>query len=32
MLNIDKKIQIFKALGNKTRFKIFQNIFTCDIQ
>ncbi len=27
MLNMDKKIQIFKALGNKTRFKIFQNIF-----
>jgi len=28
MLNMDKKIQIFKALGNKTRFKIFKNIFT----
>ena len=28
MLNVDKKIQIFKALGNKTRFQIFQNIFT----
>ena len=28
MLNMDKKIQIFKALGNATRFKIFKNIFT----
>jgi len=28
MLNMDKKIQIFKALGNKMRFKIFKNIFT----
>ena len=28
MLNMDKKIQIFKALGNETRFKIFKNIFT----
>jgi len=28
MLDMDKKIQIFKALGNETRFKIFKNIFT----
>ena len=28
MLNMDKKIKIFKALGNETRFKIFKNIFT----
>ena len=28
MLDMDKKIKIFKALGNETRFKIFKNIFT----
>lgn len=28
MLNMDDKIKIFKALGNKTRFMIFKNIFT----
>ncbi len=28
MLNMDKKIKIFKALGNETRFKIFKNIFS----
>lgn len=28
MLNMDEKIQIFKALGNETRFEIFKNIFT----
>ncbi len=28
MLNMEDKIKIFKALGNKTRFKIFKNIFT----
>ena len=27
MLDMDKKIKIFKALGNETRFKIFKNIF-----
>jgi ArsR family transcriptional regulator len=27
-INIDKKIKIFKALGNETRFKIFKNVFT----
>lgn len=25
---MDKKIKIFKALGNETRFKIFKNVFT----
>ena len=25
---MEKKIKIFKALGNETRFKIFKNIFT----
>ncbi len=28
MLDMEQKIKIFKALGNKTRFKIFKNIFT----
>ena len=28
MLDMDKKIKIFKALGNETRFKIFKNMFT----
>jgi len=28
MLNMEKKIKIFKALGNETRFKIFKNVFT----
>ena len=28
MLDMQKKIKIFKALGNETRFKIFKNIFT----
>ncbi len=28
MLEMDKKIKIFKALGNETRFKIFKNVFT----
>ncbi len=28
MLEMDDKIKIFKALGNKTRFLIFKNIFT----
>ena len=28
MLDMQDKINIFKALGNETRFKIFKNIFT----
>jgi ArsR family transcriptional regulator len=28
MLDVEQKIKIFKALGNKTRFLIFKNIFT----
>jgi len=28
MLDKDKKIKIFKALGNNTRFLIFKNVFT----
>ncbi len=28
MLEMDDKIKIFKALGNRTRFLIFKNIFT----
>ena len=26
MLNIEEKVKIFKALGNKTRFEIFKNV------
>jgi len=26
MLNMEEKVKVFKALGNKTRFKIFKNI------
>ena len=28
MLDMDKKIKIFKALGHETRFLIFKNVFT----
>lgn len=28
MLDMEQKIKIFKALGNKTRFLIFKNVFT----
>jgi len=28
MLDMQKKIKIFKALGNETRFLIFKNVFT----
>lgn len=28
MLDMQKKIKIFKALGHETRFKIFKNVFT----
>ena len=28
MLDMKKKIKIFKALGNETRFLIFKNVFT----
>ncbi len=28
MIEMEKKIRIFKALGNETRFKIFKNVFT----
>lgn len=28
MLDMEKKIRIFKALGHETRFKIFKNVFT----
>ena len=28
MLDMDQKVKIFKALGNKTRFLIFKNVFT----
>lgn len=28
MLDMKKKIKIFKALGHETRFKIFKNVFT----
>ena len=28
MLSAEEKVQIFKALGNDTRFKIFQNLFS----
>jgi len=28
MLSLSQKVKIFKALGNETRFRIFQNLFT----
>ena len=28
MLTVREKVKIFKALGNETRFQIFQNLFT----
>jgi len=30
MLTIDEKVKIFKALGNDTRFRIFQKLFTVE--
>jgi len=30
MLTTDEKVKIFKALGNETRFRIFQNLFAAE--